>query len=1013
MKNYFNILLIAVLLTLLGGVLQAQESIWYSSAAAMYRRATDLYQNKEYGAASKLFRKYLIKFPDASLDKKESVDYYVAMSSAFLKTPFALQQLSYFASEYPESCYLPVINFAMGNLLFDKHKYTQALQIFDKVSPSNLTQEERAEYFFKKGFAYLKKNQPDNALSSFEKSMNYKGKFGAASAFYYAHIQYQNGDFDKALKSFKIVENNRKFKKLIPPYYMHIFYEKGDYDRVITEGEKFYRFAGRKNKSDLARIIANAYYEKDNFNKALGYFVEYERTTHQHISADEQYRIAYCKFKNKQYKAAIPNFQRAISGETQMAQNAWYYIGFCYRNTGENRFAQKAFLSAYKLKNNAKITADALFAYAKITIEEKGDPYNDAITTLQKYIATNPPVDNLNRSYDLLVQLYLSSHNNKAALQSIEKTKHPNHILRSIYQQLSYAQGVELYGRNDFKGAIDYFSASMKYPVDYQLTAKAIFWKGDAFYRIKQYPQAAEYYNRFLKSKKASSTGLIKRAYYNLAYTSFNLKKYDKAVYAFKKVLSFSNLPVRIINDVQLRLADSYFMIKHFDEALKWYDKASLHGRIDSDYALYQKSFCYAAKENYNKKIVVLQQLTSRYLHSAYYDKALYEIATTYSALNNQRDAIVYFNKIVKERPHSPFAKKALIKMGLVYYKNNQYDRAIATLKKVVHNYPASHEATIALNTLESIYKDKGELEKYFTYAKTLNFVQVSKSEEDSVTFSMGEEQFLEHDCSKAINSLNRYLRDFPDGGFVLKANYYLAKCYQKIDDTIAAMQHFQKILDFPFNDYTIHALLATARIAYNKKDFEKSGESYQQLIENAENKSTILEAEDGAMRSAFMLNNFKDADKYARMLLKTPKVNDDQIVYAHYILGKLAMRQNNNKEAIREFNITDNLTTGKLGAESKYYLAKLAFDNGNDKKAENLVYKLSEQYPDFEYWVAKGFILLSDIYVVRKNYFQARETLKSILQNYSGENLKKIARNKLALIPKESDKKNVNGINH
>jgi len=61
----------------------------------------------------------------------------------------------------------------------------------------------------------------------------------------------------------------------------------------------------------------------------------------------------------------------------------------------------------------------------------------------------------------------------------------------------------------------------------------------------------------------------------------------------------------------------------------------------------------------------------------------------------------------------------------------------------------------------------------------------------------------------------------------------------------------------------------------------------------------------------------------------------------------------------------------------------------------------------------AKGFILLSDIYVSRKNYFQARETLKSILENYSGEDLKKVARTKLALIPKEKVSQENQGKNY
>jgi TolA-binding protein len=1011
MKKHKRIFLIfsVVIFTLPG--IKAQKTEYYTTENITFNRAVELYQNNEFGAASKLFREYININGGNNLpaQKTEEAKYYIAMSSVATKNKFALKQLTDFAAAYPESSFLPAVNFEMANILFEKHKYTQALEAFSKVSPSSLTKEERSEYFYKTGFSHLKKNQPEKALAAFKKSISYGGKYGDAASFYYAHVKYQQGQYDEALKAFGKIENNRRFAKLIPPYYMHIFYQKGDYDRVIKEGEKFYSSADRKSKPGLARIIANAYYEKGEYKNALKYFSEYEKTARHNISADEQYRIAYCKFKNGQYKAAVTNFQKAITGETQMAQNAWYYLGFCYRNSGENRFAQKAFLSAYKLKNNPEITADALFAYAKITIEKKGDPYNDAVATMQKYIASNPGQKYVNKAYNLLVQLYLSTNNYDAALKSIEKSGNPNRILRYTYQQLSYAKGIELFNRNDFTGAIKYLTASLNYPVDDELAAKALFWQADAFFRLKKYDKAALYYRKFLKSKKAYATGLTQKAYYSLSYTYFKRKEFDKAVSSFKRVLALKGLPANLKYDARLRLADSYFMLKQFDKALKFYQTVAAQNGTGADYALYQTAFCHAAKENYKKKISTLQTLVSRYKNSPYYDDALYNIATTYSALNDQRNAIVYFNKIVKEKPNSPFAKKALIKMGLVYYKNNQYDRAISTLKTAVKRYPASQEATIALNTLESIYKDKGEPGKYFSYVKTLDFVQISKSEEDSVTFGMAEEQFLEHNCSKAVTSLTRYLQNFPDGGFVLKAHYYLAECYKKNGDNQKALTHYNKVLDYPGNDYTTKALLAAARIEYDLKNYSKSNMLYKKLLERAENKSTILEAEDGVMRTAFLLENYKEAARYAEMLLKTPMVSDDQIVYAHYILAKTALKQGNKTEAMRQFHITDNLTSGELGAEAKYYLAEMSFDEGKDKEAENSVYQLSEQYPDFEYWVAKGFILLSDIYVARKNYFQARETLKSIIQNYSGDDLKEVARTKLALIPKEEDIDNNN----
>lgn len=81
------------------------------------------------------------------------------------------------------------------------------------------------------------------------------------------------------------------------------------------------------------------------------------------------------------------------------------------------------------------------------------------------------------------------------------------------------------------------------------------------------------------------------------------------------------------------------------------------------------------------------------------------------------------------------------------------------------------------------------------------------------------------------------------------------------------------------------------------------------------------------------------------------------------------------------------------MGAEAKYMIAQLQFDNEKLDDAEKSVFALSDTYASYDYWVAKGFILLADIYVKKDNIFQARQTLQSIIDNYEGQDLVLIAR--------------------
>ncbi len=133
-----------------------------------------------------------------------------------------------------------------------------------------------------------------------------------------------------------------------------------------------------------------------------------------------------------------------------------------------------------------------------------------------------------------------------------------------------------------------------------------------------------------------------------------------------------------------------------------------------------------------------------------------------------------------------------------------------------------------------------------------------------------------------------------------------------------------------------------------------------------------------------------------AKQLLKKEKVSENQIIKAHYIAAKSALELRKMQEAEREFSITDHLTTGELGAESKYMLALINYRSNKLDEAENLIYDLSDQYQSYGYWVAKGFILLADIYYARDNVFQAEQTLQSIIDNYQGNDLRQEAMDKL-----------------
>ena len=136
--------------------------------------------------------------------------------------------------------------------------------------------------------------------------------------------------------------------------------------------------------------------------------------------------------------------------------------------------------------------------------------------------------------------------------------------------------------------------------------------------------------------------------------------------------------------------------------------------------------------------------------------------------------------------------------------------------------------------------------------------------------------------------------------------------------------------------------------------------------------------------------------------LSKSKDLTSDQTNQVNHILGKSYFMKGSYPAAIQWLDKSSQTDKSVQGAESAYYAAQASFKLNNLDDAENRVFDISDHFGSYEYWVAKSFILLADVYVAKDNSFQARETLRSVVDNCSIAELRKEAQNHLNQIPEQ-----------
>ncbi|MCK9616662.1 MAG: tetratricopeptide repeat protein [Lentimicrobiaceae bacterium] len=998
-KTSFLSLLFFIILCNTGKVF-SQNTASELQPYADYRLAKEMFSVQKFGAAQALFENVMQSIPDKEDAIRIDAEYYAAFCALELLHPDAEYRMIEFITYHPDNNNTKVAYFQLGKFYYSQKDFQKAVAAFEKTDIFELNNRDLAEYYFKLGLSYFKRNDFEKALKNFYEIKDSENQYSAPALYYYSHISYLNKNYETALSGFNKLKTNETFKNMVPLYIAQIHYIKGEYDALLQVAIPLLENEKTKKIFDLARLVGESYYKTGKYAESIPYLELYSDRTTRQVSRPEFYQLAFAYYKTANYPKAIPFFQEIAKDEDSLTQNSLYLLADCYIKTGEKQFARNTFASFLKMDFYPELRENALYNYAKLSYELSKNPLNDAINSIKLFISEFPKSQFADEMYTYLVNLFLSSNNYKDAFASLENIKVKDDRLKEAYQNITFNRGVELYNDNKFEEAVAMFKKSLTYNLNKGLTASARYWLGESYYRLSDFEQALSNYRSFMLLPSAYQSKYYNLANYNIAYIQLNKKNYKEALTGFRKFLvAKSKEEPTVIADAQLRTADCYFANKQYLEAIEYYDKALNSSANDADYALYQKALAYGAQGKLNPKSAALSELIKKYKKSAYYDDALYELGVTSLVQNNNEQAMIYFKRIISETPRSNFAIKAKLKNGMIYYNNEQNDLALQTLRNLVDTYPNTPEAREALVTIKNIYIDMNRVDDYFAFAKNIPFANISMAEEDSASYIAAENLYMKGDCNSSVTEFGNYLSKFPNGAFIVNAAFYKAECLYNNNKKNEALTGYSLVVSQPANRFTESSWSKIAEIQYSDKKYSDALIAFKRLYESAEQNNIRTEATAGQMRCYYRLSNYDSVMITADKLLSAEKISASLQSETQLLIAHSAYALKDMGKATRSFENTLQLSQGERGAEANYYLAKIAFEQQKYQEAEKKVFALSENFTSYDFWVASGFILLGDIYVQTGNLFQAKQTLQSIIDNYEGEDLKSIAKEKLNAI--------------
>lgn len=968
-------------------VVSAQQTEPLTDHRRLFDDGKELFLRHDYAAAQQTLMQYVKQNPQA--DTSDEVAYMLTCTAYELNASDRLEQLEKFLDTYPDSRHRNRVQALLASAYFFQEKYLETIATFKGCDLELLSNEERDVCTLRMATAYQKIGNLQEASMWFSILKEVSEKYHADAVYNLAYVDYVQKRYDEALAGFREVESDEHYRKLSPYYIADIYLIKGNYEQARRiAGVYVEAYPDEPNAVQMKRIAGEAAYGMKDYMQAVQNLEVYCSEV-KNPDRKALYELGMSYAQIGVYSKAAARLGEVTTMQDALAQNAYLHMGLAYLQLKERNQARMAFEQASATNYDAAVKEQALYNYALCIHETSYSPFAESVTVFERFLNEYPHSAYADKVNDYLVEVYMNTRSYMAALKSIAKISQPGERILEAKQKLLFRLGTQAFAQAAFENAIECFSQSLQLGrYNQQTKADAYYWRGESKYRLEQYAAAAADFRQYLEFAQDKRTEEYGLALYNLGYTAFKQKQYSSAQTWFARcVQSGVSLQATVMADAYNRLGDCNFYARSFETAQQMYAKAAATDTSLGDYSLFQEAFVKGLQRNYTGKIQTLNQMITAYPSSQYLDDALYEQGRAFVQLEDSENAVKRYKLLVERFPDSPLSRKAANEIGLLYYQNDQYAAAIEAYKTVITKYPGSDEARLAQRDLRSIYIDLNKVDDYMAFATSIpGGANFDVNERDSLTYVAAERVYMRGNISEAQSSFTRYLQSFPEGAFSVDAHYYLGLIGYNQKNWTEATAHLNKVIEYPNNKFSGEAMSMCAVMAYDAKDYGRALELYKRMIDRAVSQEERLSAETGALRSAYLLNDGKEVIAVASALLAESKLAPELSNEAHYYRAKAFLEAGETKEALQDLTVLAKDTRNVYGAEAKYLVAQLYFNAGEIAKAEKEVLEYIEVSTPHTYWLARGFILLSDVYVRLDRKLEAKQYLLSLQQNYQAE---------------------------
>lgn len=179
---------------------------------------------------------------------------------------------------------------------------------------------------------------------------------------------------------------------------------------------------------------------------------------------------------------------------------------------------------------------------------------------------------------------------------------------------------------------------------------------------------------------------------------------------------------------------------------------------------------------------------------------------------------------------------------------------------------------------------------------------------------------------------------------------------------------------------------MTVAALYLSLEEFNEAIVHLKKLELTSEYKENYGYAVTNLMICYFEIGDMDQVAKYATLIKNYDRSSEEDIAKVHLYGGRVLLQEGKVEPAMKELNLAALKSQTAVGAEARYRVGQLQYENKEYDKAQETAFDVINEMASHDYWVARSFILLADAYAGKGDDFQAKSTLESVIENYEEE---------------------------